>query len=306
MRFLLILFLLAGLVAAAWWLMRPRALAAGDFAARYAEPLPPQRPQAVYHLGHSLVGRDMPAMLAQLMGNRYHSQLGWGASLNQHWQGDVPGFAAENRPPVFRPAHEAVGSGEYDAIVLTEMVELKDAIRYHDSARALADWATLARAARPDVRIYLYETWHRLDDPAGWEARISADLPALWEGQLLRRAMARPGVGTIHVIPAGQVMAALVARIEAGAVPGLTAHEDLFARNPDGTQDTIHLNDLGAYVVALTHFATLAGESPEGLPHALQRADGTPAIAPDPEAARVMQQVVWQVVSRYAPSGTKG
>lgn len=306
MRFLLIVALLAGFAVAAWWLARPKTLSAEDFAARYAEPLPSQRPQAVYHLGHSLVGRDMPAMLAQLMGNRFNSQLGWGASLNQHWQGDVPGFEVENRPPAFRPAREAVQSGDYDAIVLTEMVELKDAIRYHDSARALADWARLARAARPDVRLYLYETWHRLDDPAGWEARIAADLPALWEGQLLRPAMADPAVGTIHVIPAGQVLAALVALIEAGDVPGLTRREDLFALNADGTTDTIHLNDLGAYVVALTHFATLAGESPEGLPHALQKSDGTPAIAPDLVAARIMQQVVWQVVSGYAASGTKG
>ncbi len=306
MRFLPILLLLAGLAAAAWWLTRPRALGAADFAARYAEALPPQPPASVYHLGHSLVGRDMPAMLAQMMGNRYNSQLGWGASLNQHWQGDVPGFEVENRPPVFRPAHEAVASGDYDAIVLTEMVELKDAIRYHDSARALADWARLARTARPEVRLYLYETWHRLDDPAGWTARIAADLPALWEGALLRRAMADPAVGTIHVIPAGQVMAALVARIEAGEVPGLARREDLFALNPDGSQDMIHLNDLGAYVVALTHYATLAGKSPLGLPHALKKADGTPAKAPDPAAARIMQEVVWQVVSRYPLSGTKG
>ena len=41
----------------------------------------------------------------------------------------------------FREAHDAIGSGDYDAVILTEMVELRDAIRYHDSARALVDWA---------------------------------------------------------------------------------------------------------------------------------------------------------------------
>lgn len=295
------------LAALLWWrFATPKTLSDEAFAALYAEPLPPQRPAAVYHLGHSLVGRDMPAMLSQLMGNRYHSQLGWGASLRNHWQEDVPGFAEENRPPAFRPVREALASGAYEALVLTEMVELKDAIKYHDSAKALADWVQLARAGRPDIRVYLYETWHRLDDPEGWETRLRDDLPELWEGQVLRPALAAEGVGPVHVIPAGQVMRAVVARIEAGDLPGLTSRRDLFGVGADGVPDPIHLSDLGLYLVALAHFAVLSGESPVGLPHDLLRADGTPAIAPTPEAARIMQEVVWQVVTGYAPSGVKG
>ena len=311
MRLSLILLLLA-LAALLWWrFTMPKTLSDEAFTALYAEPLRSQRPGAVYHLGHSLVGRDMPAMLSQLMGNRYHSQLGWGASMRNHWQEDVPGFSEENRAPAFRPVREALASGAYDALVLTEMVELKDAIRYHDSAKRLADWVRLARAGRPDMRVYLYETWHRLDDPAGWETRLRDDLPALWEGQILRPALAAEGVvdkgmAPVHVIPAGQVMAAVVARIEAGAVPGLTSRRDLFGVGADGTPDPIHLSDLGLYVVALTHFAVLSGESPVGLPHALLRADGTPATAPTPEAARIMQEVVWQVVTGYALTGVKG
>lgn len=268
----------------------------------------PASPMQVYHLGHSLVGRDMPAMLAQLMGPgyRYNLQLGWGASLDQHWRDDVPGFAEENSTPAFRPAREALGSGDYDAVILTEMVELRDAIRHHDSPRALADWARRARAARPDVRIYLYETWHPLDDPEGWETRIARDLATLWEGALLQAAQTRHGAGAMQVIPAGQVMAAVVARIEAGDLPGLTTRADLFRINPDGTPDQIHPGDLGNYLLALTHYAALTGRSPEGLPHALRRADGSPATPPDPRAARVMQQVVWQVVSRYASPGMGG
>lgn len=295
------------LAALLWWrFATPKTLSDEAFAALYAERLPPQRPAAVYHLGHSLVGRDMPAMLSQLMGNRYHSQLGWGASLRNHWQEDVPGFAEENRPPAFRPVREALASGAYEALVLTEMVELKDAIKYHDSAKALADWVRLARAGRPDIRVYLYETWHRLDDPEGWETRLRDDLPELWEGQVLRPALAAEGVGPVHVIPAGQVMRAVVARIEAGDLPGLTSRRDLFGVGADGVPDPIHLSDLGLYLVALTHFAVLSGESTVGLPHELLRADGTPAIAPTPEAARIMQEVVWQVVTGYAPSGVKG
>lgn len=306
MRLILIAALPVALALALWWSLTPRVLDRAALAAHYDTPLPPPaHPMQVYHLGHSLVGRDMPAMLAQLMGEGYGYalQLGWGASLDQHWRGEVPGLEVENNTPVHRPARDAVGSGAYDAIVLTEMVELRDAIRYHDSPRALADWAQAARQARPDVRLYLYETWHRLDDPDGWELRIESDLPELWEGKVLAGAKVHPGVGTIHVIPAGQVMAAVVRAMEAGEVPGLTRREDLFLKNADGTQDVIHLSDLGAYVVALTHFAVLAGETPQGLPHALRRADGSLADAPSAEAAAVLQQVVWEVVSGYAPSG---
>jgi hypothetical protein len=183
-------------------------------------------------------------------------------------------------------------------VVFTEMVELRDAIRYHDSAARLADWAAVARKARPDVRLYLYETWHRLGDPAGWLERIDADLPALWEGQVLRPAMGREGLaaGVIHVIPGGQVMAAAVRAAEAGQLPGLTRREEFFT-------DDIHLNDIGAWLIAMTHYAVLYHRTPEGLPAQLSRADGTPATPPPSDAALALQKVVWQVVTGYPASG---
>lgn len=297
---------LAGLGLWGWLGRRPAPLSAEALAALQAVPLPPIiGPMRVYHLGHSLVGRDMPAMLEQLAGagSASVSQLGWGASLRQHWRGEVPGFDTENAHPAHLPAREALAAGGFDAVVLTEMVEIRDAIRYHDSARYLAHWAAFARAADPDVRLYLYETWHRRDDPEGWLERIDADLARYWQGEVLRPAMARDGVGTIYLIPAGQVLAAVVRKIEAGGVPGLAARADLFSVGADGAPDLIHLNDIGAYLVALTHWAVLRQQSPVGLPHALRRADGTAATALSPAAAAVLQAVVWQVVSGYAGTG---
>lgn len=264
-------------------------------------PLPaPDAPLTTYHLGHSLVGRDMPAFLAQLAGHDHASQLGWGTPLRAHWEDRiaVAGFDTENAHPQFRPAREALASGRYSAVVLTEMVELHDAIKWHASAHYLAAWARAARAAKPDVRVYLYETWHRLDDPAGWLERLDADLPALWVGQLLRGAAAEGADGPIYLIPAGQVMAAVVRATEAGQVPGLRAREDLFARGADGAQDMIHLNDLGHYLVALAHFATIYHRNPEGLPTALQRADGSTVDLG--AVGRALQPLVWAAV-RAAP-----
>jgi len=268
---------------------------------------PPAEAMNVYHLGHSLVGRDMPAMLAQLApaGHAFSSQLGWGAPLRAHWDPDIPvnGFADENNHANHAPARVAIGSGDFDAVVMTEMVELRDAIRFHDSATYLAEWARLARGARGDVRLYLYETWHNTDDPAGWLARIDMDYGRLWRDTIALPA-ALEADAPVYIVPGGQVMAALVRVVEAaGGVGNVAGRDALMARTPEGGVDTIHFGDLGAYLMALTHYATLYQRSPVGLPLALMRADGTPAQAPDAAAGALMQQTVWDVVRATPLSG---
>lgn len=295
-----------GVAVAGGALVRMRGIARAR--ALYDQVLPPPAgPLRVYHLGHSLVGRDMPAMLAQLapQGHDYASQLGWGAPLKAHLEPDVAinGFDTENDHPKFLPAIQSVQKGAFDAVVLTEMVELMDAIKYFDSVAYLANWASLAQSARPDVRVYMYETWHHTDDPAGWLARIDADYEGLWLDRLVLPAMAQTNAA-IYVIPAGQVLAAFVRKVEAAGGVGNVADRDaLMARTPEGQVDTIHLGDLGAYLVALTHYATLYQRSPVGLPLALQRADGSMAQAPDAQSGALMQQVVWDVVRNTPQSG---
>ncbi len=289
----------------------PRPLDDASMAALYASPPPPPAgPLAVFHLGHSLVGRDMPAMLAELAGPgaRYDSQLGWGAPLKAHWgDAEINGFAAENAHPRYRDAREAIGGGEYDAVVLTEMVEIRDAIRSYAPWDYLARWANLAWRGNPETRVYLYETWHSLDDPEGWLNRLDRDPERYWEGEILRRALVADGGRPIHVIPAGEVLAAFTRAVaDRGGVEGVAGPADLFALTPDGARDPIHINDLGAYLVALTHYAVLYQRDPAGLPRALHRADGSPATAPSPEAARLMQEIVWQVVRGNPLTGVSG
>lgn len=271
----------------------------------YARPLaaPPQ-PLSVFHLGHSLVGRDMPAMLTQLAGAGHisHSQLGWGTSLKNHWDNDINGHAVENDHPAARPAN-VLEKGGYDAVVFTEMVEIRDAIRYHDSANYLERWAGLVRKASPDTRLYLYETWPNTDDPNGWLARVDGDLAQHWEDDILLPAVRASGQ-PIYVIPGGQALAATIRAVMAqGQVDGIAKVEDFFARAADGTPDTIHFNDLGAYVIAATHYAVLYHANPAGLPAALRRADGSPAEAPSPRLASLIQQCVWDVVTHYSKTG---
>lgn len=304
---LVLALVLAGLTI--WVLVRQRAAGPILLESAYATPLPrPERPLSVYHLGHSLVGRDMPAMLAQLAGrgHDYASQLGWGSSLMDHWEPtiEIQGFREENARPRFRAAYPAISSGDYDAVILTEMVELRDAIRWHNSSRYLHLWANLARVAREDTQVYLYETWHPLTDP-DWLVRLDNDLDTLWERRLLGPDLvATKGRRPVHVIPAGQVLAAFVRKVEeAGGIDNIHDRTALFARDDKGDLDSIHLNDLGNYLVALVHYATLYHRSPVGLPHELLRADGTPATAPGPQAAQVMQETAWEIVTSYEKTG---
>ncbi len=270
---------------------------------------PPTQPVRVFHLGHSLVGRDMPHMVEQLagQGHSHASQMGWGASLRAHWypEIEIAGFDHENDHANFLPAREAITSGDFDAVVLTEMVELRDAIAYHDSPTYKSFWADLAREASPDTRVYLYETWHRLDDPDGWLERIDTDFEELWRGEILAGDITTSGPErATRVIPAGQVLAAFVRKVETqGGVGNVADRTALFARLESGDLDMIHLSDLGKYLVALTHYAVLYKRSPVGLPRQLTLADGTPADAPDPQVARLMQETVWEVVETLPETG---
>ncbi len=309
MRRILFVGLIAGLTAAALAFWPSKGPSDAELAKLYAAPLTePQGPLSVYHLGHSLVNRDMPAMFGQLAGagHDYESQLGWGTTLKAHW-GDEPinGFDKENAHDQFRPAQDAVASGDYDVIVLTEMVEIRDAVAYFDSPHYLALWANAALEARPDVRLYLYETWHTLDDPDGWLERIDTDLTEYWKGEVLRPALADlPEGARIHVIPAGQALAAFVRTVEAqGGLVDVRDRRDLFAKGPDGTPDVIHLNDLGNYLVALVHYAVIYQKDPTGLPFRLRRSDGSLATAPEPETALLMQEIAWEVAKNTPMTG---
>ena len=262
----------------------------------YSERIAPiDDPLAVYFIGHSLVGRLMPALLAQFapQGHSYETQSGWGAELQAHWEPDVAlnGADVENDHPRFREAHEAVASGAYDVLVLTEKVDLESSIEYHDSWHYLAQWSAKAWAANPDTRVYLYETWHETTVEEGWLARIDGDLARLWEGELIDRALAgTEAARPIYVIPAGQVLARTVR-------DGHFTKEQLL---PDG----IHMSEAANYLVALTHYAVIYARSPIGLPHeGLVTAKEEPFEALDADTARSLQEIVWEVVTTYPRTG---
>lgn len=288
----------------------PEPLSEEAMAALHTIPLaPPEKPLGVYYIGHSLVGRNIPAVVKQFAGekHRYELQLGWGATLKSHWEPDVPvnGFEAENANPRFRDAYEAVDSGDYDAVVLTEMVEIRDAIKYFEPWDYLSRWAKRAWKANPATRVYFYETWHPIDDSEGWLNRIDKDLERYWEREILRRAQAAEDMtGTIRMIPGGQALGRFVREVEKrGGVEGVSGKEDLFHKSEEGEQDNIHLSALGTYLLALTHYAVLYHKSPVGLPTEVYLPDHKKTVSIPPETAKLMQEVVWEVVTTFPKTG---
>jgi hypothetical protein len=273
---------------------------------------PVTEPLNVYHLGHSLVGKDMPVMLAQLAGekHKFNSQLGWGATLQSHWDPKIPinGFENSNKHAEYRDPMVAIESQEYDAFIMTEMVEIEDAIKYFNSSEYLAKFATKISNDSPKTTIYLYESWHRVTDPAGWLNRLDNDLKQYWEDEILLKALAKINRDkniTIYMIPVGQVMSAFFKEVERlGGIGNIKQPEDIFKRqDEDGSLDSIHVNDIGNYLVALVHYSVLYRQSPEGLPYRLIKANGEGALAPSQETALLMQKITWDVVKAYPKTG---
>jgi hypothetical protein len=171
----------------------------------YAAPLTtPTKPPRVIHVGHSPVNRDMPMMLERLAGegHDHRSQLGWGATLKSQREPSEPiiGFEQENAHPRYQDAMEAVRSASFDTLVLTEMVEIRDTIKWLDSPGYLRRWAREARTLRPDIRVYLYETWHSLEDPEGWLVRLNKDLVHYWQGEILSKGLAYGDTGRPYML----------------------------------------------------------------------------------------------------------
>jgi hypothetical protein len=275
-----------------------------------AEPDPsigkPVEQASVFFVGHSLIGSDMPQMIAtfaQARGKRYeaHGQLGWGTSLLEHWRwdgvmdGDAPGgFKTDNRQPFYAgDAKTQLASGRYDVLILIE-ANGNVGGRLRKTVDSAAELVSLARAKNPHLRAYVYAGWpDRSTTPslAAWRQQVSAAVR--WCEDVARginSAVAGPDVG---VIPGGAILAEITEAAEAGQLPGVARAEQLFL-------DTVHPSHLGFYAIALAHYATIFRDDPTGLPAATRTEAGKPAQpTPGDAAAARMQAIVWEFLRKY-------
>ncbi|MEP2718648.1 hypothetical protein [Pseudophaeobacter sp.] len=260
---------------------------------------------SVVMVGHSLFGPDNPVMLQQLLGEqpgtaaapKVEAQIINGAPLSYNWQhaDSAEGINARNRL-----------TAPVNAVIVTEAIPLANHLKWSHSEQAVTQFYELARAANPEVRFYLQETWHSLNSGTGlevpfdegaatpWRDRLEQDLPR-W--QALVDEVNTATNGSVILLPAGQAMARLDDAIQAGTVPGLRQISQVFS-------DDIHPNDIGFYYLALVQYAVLTGQDPHGLPHELQDRWGKSFTAPSQPLAQRLQELAWAAANGEASQST--
>ncbi len=191
----------------------------------------------------------------------------------------------------------------YDVLVLTERVPLTQALEPHDSRRWALHWVTHAArhgAAGRGARTVLYASWVHVDsgpdfenpykDPEGhipFRDRLPLEMER-WQIILDHvNANLPTGAAPVPMIPGPLIMARAYDEIMAGRAPGLSDMTDLFA-------DSIHLNTMGNYLIALGHYAVVYRADPRGLPQGVPARGG-----PDRTQADWMQTLVWEVLGDY-------
>ncbi len=225
----------------------------------------------------------------------------------------------------------------------------------HDDPEAATAFMKLAFAKDAATRCYIYQTWPRrpritegggnannfgtakdIDYQAMWEAEyttsaddtgkqanIHCDSRSYFKKLLAALGEKFPDAQSpVRVIPVGEVLFALDAKIKAGTLPGL---EDLAARDPSklpglrpGTDfskganilyaDPVHFNPmphqsgvLGNLISGTTIFAVLSGQSPVGLSAAAYGFDDTK----DAALIKAVQETIWEVVTADPATGVK-
>jgi len=134
-------------------------------------------------------------------------------------------------------------------LILTEMVEMQDAIKYFQSADYCIRFAQAGHGSHPIAASISTRHGH-LSICDGWLERIDRTFRNNWEAEIpAPRPRHDEMTARFNLIPAGQVMAPGSAQ---DRIHNPTASKVLSNRQ-DLSQDDIHLNDLGAYITARPH-----------------------------------------------------
>jgi hypothetical protein len=262
------------------------------------------------HSGHSLTDplfSNWPGQYVNLVGH-VNDLGGWeifnvmvgkstgpGSSINYRWQNSTG-------PPDAR-----LNIVDWELLSITERIPL-----FYDGGGTEQWYIDAIDAQREDLSIFvnnawnngnggngapslLWTTWVRIDGTDGDFRSMLDSQGTEWENMQAYANANRPtGAEPVFIIPGHKMMARIYDDIQAGLVPGITNISQLF-------DDNVHVNELGAYAVAMLHYACIFNESPVGLPHDLQF--GTVATFPSASLATYFQNIVVDIVTSYPETG---
>ena len=265
----------------------------------------PERPfdLRVIMSGHSLTD-PIPGPLTAMV-----QAAGGGASKGMKMDADtVPGSPIEHRwENRGRTPDSREDIANYDVLVLTERTTVRPTMQFHHTKELALAWFDLAWTKGNGGRgaeTVLYASWIPVTSGPGnpdpndseekiipFRERLELEMGSWQEivDHVNRNRVS--GSPPMRAIPGPLVMAATFDAIAAGTAPGLTSMTDLFS-------DDIHVNDLGAFLIALAHFAVIYGRDPRSIPDL--RGEGN---WPRRDQADWMKQLVWDVVRAYPDSG---
>jgi hypothetical protein len=166
----------------------------------------------ILFIGHSLVGPVMQAMLetaVTAMGGtgQVEAQIINGAPIIYNWEHSADAGGVD--------ARRAIPTGECEVVVINEAVPILNHLTWSETPVYMRKFYDLADSNKPDVRDFIYETWHSLhsgmgtavrwddEDHIPWRTRISSGL-ARWTG-IVDEVIAELGPRQVPVrlVPAG-------------------------------------------------------------------------------------------------------
>lgn len=252
----------------------------------------------VYMIGNSITDSVHYRQFQLMAQSRGYTHI-WGrnillgAPLNYIWQHPDVGLVEEP----FRSFGNALPNYDWDAITLQTYDS--DIVTDTDHAKLFIDLARQRSYTADHGEFFIFARWPRKDKgpfltywPSATNGTVQqSENAAYFEWVTANLQDAYPDV-SIRMIPVGHVFFELEKRMRDGLVPGYTdVYSDLYS-------DAGHATDDGAYICALTFFATIYKDDPRGL--------GTFDFnLKNPAAAPIFQEVVWQVVTSTPLAGVE-
>jgi hypothetical protein len=217
----------------------------------------PRSSATVYWVGHSLLETkaetntgpidimSLVGAFARSKGLEYEMQdhTLWGASLSALWRGRPHSYERDASSMVERRQRFEAEAKNFDTLVLTEAIPLGPVLKNEYSAYYLRLFYCAIKAANPNARVYLYQTWVNLQEGdanalsrsasgvewrtemstqrAGWEwladaARKPKVTMPSWHSRLwpAKTDMGCQSDDPIFMVPVGQAMIALADLLE--------------------------------------------------------------------------------------------
>lgn len=285
----------------------------------FAQILPPKQAYPLnvkqIHSGHSLTDPlfypHWPGQFVNLMGNQTNQEA-WKLMDKMVGKSTVPGSSMKHRweTKVGYDAPDArLDIANWELLCITERVPLNyqggnsqqwylDGIQEQKEylSRFVNNAWTNGNNGNGAATL-LWTTWTNLDNSNGpWREMLDIQGAEFERMQDFANANKPANAPHVYIIPGHKMMARLYDDIQLGIVPGITSINQFFG-------DNIHTNELGAYAIAMIHYACIFNESPEGLPNNLLPNVPPTIQIPSPELASYLQKMIWEVVVSYPRTG---